>query len=417
MQLFAFGMNHHTAPLAVREQVAFSAENLEAALRDLVAHESVREAAIISTCNRTEVYCSTPAPIRLTDWLARYHHLKAPVLEPFLYTLPRERAVNHAFRVASGLDSMVIGEPQILGQMKDAVKTAAHAGTLGAVLHRLFQSTFSVAKEVRTRTDIGTSSVSLAAAAIKVAERIYPSIAEQKVLFVGAGDMIELCATHFAAKQPREMMFANRSMERGALLASRFQGRVITLNDLPEQLAQHDIVVTCTASTLPILGKGMIERAVKLRRHRPILMIDLAVPRDVEVEVAQLDDVFLYSVDDLGKIVQEGLDTRYAAVAQAEAIINANVHAFMQWLGNRELVPTIRALRDQAERMRRHELERAARLLAKGDDPASVLEHLSHSLTNKFLHAPTQALNAVEASEREALVGALTRLHGVSPPE
>ena len=417
MQLFAFGMNHHTAPLAVREQVTFHAENLEAALRDLVAHESVREAAIISTCNRTEVYCNTPEPVRLIDWLARYHHLKAPALEPFLYTLPRERAVTHAFRVASGLDSMVIGEPQILGQMKDAVKSAEHAGTLGTVLHRLFQSTFSVAKEVRTRTEIGASSVSMAAAAIKVAERIYPSIASQKVLFVGAGEMIELCATHFASKQPREMMFANRSIERGAALASRFQGRVIALSDLPEQLARHDIVVTCTASTLPILGKGMIERAIKTRRHRPMLMIDLAVPRDVEVEVAELDDVFLYSVDDLGKIVQEGLETRHAAVAQAEAIINTNVHAFMQWLENRELVPTIRALRDQAERMRRHELERATRLLAKGDDPAQVLEQLSHSLTNKFLHAPTQALNIVEASERDALVAALNRLHGVNPPE
>ncbi|MEO8164407.1 MAG: glutamyl-tRNA reductase [Betaproteobacteria bacterium] len=417
MQLFAFGMNHNTAPLAVREQVTFNAENIEAALRDLVAHEPVREAAIISTCNRTEIYCSTPEPVRAIDWLARFHHLKAPHLEPFLYTFPRERAVTHAFRVASGLDSMVIGEPQILGQMKDAVKSAEHAGTLGTVLHRLFQSTFSVAKEVRSQTHIGTSSVSMAAAAIKLAERIYPSIAGQKILFVGAGEMIELCATHFAAKEPREMMFANRSMERGALLANRFRGSVITLNDLPDQLSQHDIVVTCTASTLPILGKGMIERAIKLRRHRPILMIDLAVPRDVEPEVAELDDVFLYSVDDLGKIVQEGLDSRYAAVAQAEAIINTNVHAFMQWLQNRELVPTIRALRDQAERTRRHELERAARMLARGDDPARVLEQLSHSLTNKFLHAPTQALNDVETSERDALVAALTRLHGVIPPE
>ena len=417
MQLFAFGMNHHTAPLAVREQVTFNAENLEVALRDLVAHESVREAAIISTCNRTEVYCSTPEPIRVIDWLARFHHLKAPALEPFLYTLPRERAVTHAFRVASGLDSMVIGEPQILGQMKDAVKSAEHAGTLGTVLHKLFQSTFSVAKEVRTRTDIGTSSVSMAAAAIKVAERIYPSIAGQKVLFVGAGEMIELCSTHFAAKQPREMTFANRSIERGEQLASRFQGRVITLNDLPEQLPLHDIVVTCTASTLPILGKGMIERAIKARRHRPILMIDLAVPRDVEAEVAELDDVFLYSVDDLGKIVQEGLDTRHAAVAQAEAIINTNVHAFMHWLENRELVPTIRALRDQAERMRRHELERAARMLAKGDDPAKVLDQLSHSLTNKLMHAPTQALNSVQANERDALVAALTRLYEINQPE
>lgn len=417
MQLFAFGMNHHTAPLAVREQVTFNAENLEVALRDLVAHESVREAAIISTCNRTEVYCSTPEPIRAIDWLARFHHLKAPALEPFLYTLPRERAVTHAFRVASGLDSMVIGEPQILGQMKDAVKSAEQAGTLGTVLHKLFQSTFSVAKEVRTRTDIGASSVSMAAAAIKVAERIYPSIAGQKVLFVGAGEMIELCSTHFAAKQPREMTFANRSIERGEQLASRFQGRVITLNDLPEQLPLHDIVVTCTASTLPILGKGMIERAIKARRHRPILMIDLAVPRDVEAEVAELDDVFLYSVDDLGKIVQEGLDTRHAAVAQAEAIINTNVHAFMHWLENRELVPTIRALRDQAERMRRHELERAARMLAKGDDPAKVLDQLSHSLTNKLMHAPTQALNSVQANERDALVAALTRLYEINQPE
>jgi glutamyl-tRNA reductase len=417
MQLFAFGMNHHTAPLAVREQVAFHAENLEAALRDLVARESVREAAIISTCNRTEVYCSTPEPIRAIDWLARFHRLKAPVLEPFLYTLPRERAVTHAFRVASGLDSMVIGEPQILGQMKDAVKSAEHAGTLGTVLHKLFQSTFSVAKEVRTQTDIGASSVSMAAAAIKVAERIYPSISGQKILFVGAGEMIELCSTHFASKQPREMTFANRSIERGEQLASRFRGRVITLNDLPEQLPQHDIVVTCTASTLPILGKGMIERAIKARRHRPMLMIDLAVPRDVEAEVAELDDVFLYSVDDLGKIVQEGLDTRHAAVAQAEAIINANVHAFMHWLENRDLVPTIRALRDQAERARRHELERAARMLAKGDDAAKVLEQLSHSLTNKFLHAPTQALNSAQANERDALVAALTRLYEIDLPE
>ncbi len=417
MQLFAFGMNHHTAPLAVREQVTFNAENLEAALRDLVAREPVREAAIISTCNRTEVYCSTHEPIRAIDWLARFHHLKAPVLEPFLYTLPRERAVTHAFRVASGLDSMVIGEPQILGQMKDAVKSAEHAGTLGTVLHKLFQSTFSVAKEVRSQTDIGASSVSMAAAAIKVAERIYPSIAEQKILFVGAGDMIELCSTHFAAKQPREMTFANRSMERGEQLASRFHGRAITLNDLPEQLALHDIVVTCTASTLPILGKGMIERALRARRHRPILMIDLAVPRDVEAEVAELDDVFLYSVDDLGKIVQEGLDTRHAAVAQAEAIINVNVHAFMHWLENRELVPTIRALRDRAERMRRQELERAARMLAKGDDPEKVLEQLSHSLTNKFLHAPTHALNSAEAKDRDILVAALTRLYEIKLPE
>ena len=417
MQLFAFGVNHHTAPLAVREQVTFHAENLENALHDLVRRESVREAAIISTCNRTEVYCNTPEPARAIDWLARFHHLKSQALEPFLYTLPREHAVTHAFRVASGLDSMVLGEPQILGQIKDAVKSAEHAGTMGTVLHKLFQSTFSVAKEVRTRTEIGTSSVSLAAAAVRVAERIYPSIAGQRVLFIGAGEMIELCAAHFAAKQPRETTFANRTVERGEDLAARFRGHAITLNELPDRLSQYDIVVSCTASQLPILGKGMIERAIKARRHRPMLMIDLAVPRDIEVEAGELDDVFLYSVDDLGMIVQEGRDTRQAAVAEAEAIISANVNDFMHWLESRELVPTIRALRDNTERMRQLELERAVKLLARGEDPQKVLEQLSHSLTNKFLHAPTHALNAAQAEEREALVAALVRLYQVSAPE
>ena len=413
MQLFAFGMNHHTAPLAVREQVIFHAENLEVALRDLVARESVREAAIISTCNRTEVYCSTHEPNRAIDWLARFHHLQAPALQPFIYTLPRERAVAHAFRVASGLDSMVIGEPQILGQMKDAVRSAEHAGTLGTILHKLFQSTFFVAKEVRTRTEIGASSISLAAAAVKVAESIFPSVSGQNLLFVGAGEMIDLCSAHFAARKPQSITFANRSIERAEQLASRVNGRIIALNDLPAQLPLHDIVVTCTASTLPIFGKGMIERALKVRRHRPILMIDLAVPRDVEAEVAELDDVFLYSVDDLGRIVQEGLNNRQAAVAQAEAIINTSVIDFMHWLENREIVPTIRALRDQAERMRRHELERAARMLAKGDNPEAVLEQFSHALTNKFLHAPTNALNSAQAEDRDTLIAALARLHEI----
>jgi glutamyl-tRNA reductase len=417
MQLIAFGVNHHTAPLEVREQVTFDATNIEQALRDLIAQESVREAAIISTCNRTEVYCSTPEPNRAIDWLARFHHLKSQTLDPFLYTLPRERAVAHAFRVASGLDSMVLGEPQILGQMKDAVKSAENAGTLGTVLHKLFQSTFSVAKEVRTHTEIGASSVSMAAAAVKVAERIFASVAEQKILFIGAGEMIELCSTHFAARQPRHITFANRTVERGQELARRHGGEAIALNDLPEQLAFHDIVVTCTASTLPILGKGMVERAIKARRHRPILMIDLAVPRDVEAEVSEMDDVFLYSVDDLGKIIQEGLDIRQAAVAQAEAIITAGVDGFMHWLESRELVPTIRAMRDQADRMRRNELERAAKMLARGEDPHKVLEQLSHALTNKFLHGPTHALNSAEAKERESLVTALTRIYQVKPPE
>ena len=417
MQLFAFGINYQTAPLDVREQVTFPEDAMERALHDLVQHHPVGEAAIVSTCNRTEVYCSTDKPEEATHWLADYHHLQAGELEPYLYKLPREQAVKHAFRVASGLDSMVLGEPQILGQLKDAVKSAEHAGTLGMMLHKLFQRTFFVAKEVRTSTEIGTNSVSMAAAAARLAERIFGDIGEQRVLFIGAGEMIELCASHFASRNPKQITVANRTIERAQLLAQRFNAQAITLNELPEQLPQHDIVISCTASPLPILGKGMVERAIKVRKHRPIFMVDLAVPRDVEPEVAELDDVFLYSVDDLSEIVKEGLDLRQGAVAQAEAIIDSNVINFMHWLESRELVPTIRALRDQAERYRRHELERAMKLLAKGEDPQKILEQLSNGLTNKFLHIPSEALNHATADERDDLVGLVNRLYQLHRPE
>ena len=411
MQLFAFGINHQTAPLSLREQVAFHAENMVQALRDLVDRLPVKEAAIISTCNRTEVYCHTGEPVRAMHWLADYHKLRTEHLEPYLYQLPQERAVKHAFRVASGLDSMVLGEPQILGQIKDAVRAAESAGTLGLLLNKLFQRTFSVAKTVRSETDIGTSTVSMASAAVRLAARIYPSIAEQNVLFIGAGEMIELTATHFAAQHPRHVTFANRTLERAQQLAERFRGRAIAFNDLAAQLAIHDIIVTCTASTLPIIGKGLIESALRARKHRPILIIDLAVPRDVEAEVAKLDDVFFYSVDDLGRMASEGMDVRESAVAQAEAIIETQVGDFMQWMDNRELVPTIRALRDGAERARRRELERALRRLARGEDSQKVLEHFSHTLTNKFLHAPTHALGHANDDDREQLVNLLQRLY------
>jgi glutamyl-tRNA reductase len=411
MQLFAFGVNHQTAPLAVRERIAFNTEVLPLALRDLVDHEPVREAAIISTCNRTEVYCSTPEPSTAIRWLASYHKLKETVLDSCIYTLPRERAVQHAFRVASGLDSMVLGEAQILGQMKQAVRSAEAAGTLGLVLHKLFQQTFSVAKLVRSQTEIGGASVSMAAAAVRLAERIFPSIAEQKVLLIGAGEMIELCATHFSTQRPRTMTFTNRTFERAQELARRFDGGAQALNDLPDFIAHYDIVLTSTASPLPIIGKGLMERALKARRHRPVLMIDLAVPRDVEAEVKDLADVFLYSVDDLGAIVQEGRDQRQGAVSKAEAIIDAGVTDFMQWLGTRDAVPTIRALRDQAERNRRHEVERALRRLNQGEAAADVLEHLSRSLTNKLLHPPTHALHHAQESDRDQLVKLLERMY------
>jgi glutamyl-tRNA reductase len=417
MQLFTIGVNHQTAPLALREQVVFHAENLTQALRDLVDRRPVKEAAIISTCNRTEVYCATAEPHTAVDWLAGYHHLRPQQIEPHLYQLPQEQAVKHAFRVASGLDSLVLGEPQILGQFKDAVRTAQAAGTLGWLLNKLFQRTFSVAKAVRSETDIGASTVSMASAAVQLAEHIYPSLAQQSVLFIGAGEMVELTAAHFAAHHPRRMTFANRTPDRAQHLADRFLGRTITLNELSTQLAVHDIVVACTASPLPIIGKGLVESALKARKHRPMLMFDLAVPRDVEGEVGRLDDVFLYTVDDLGNIARAGMDVRQNAVTQAEVIIENQVTDFMHWLDNRELVPTIRALRDSAERSRRHEIERARRRLARGEDAQLVIEELARALTNKFLHAPTHTLSHAGADEREELAALLTRLYQIKSPE
>ena len=417
MQLFAVGINHQTAPLAVREQVVFHAEGLVGALRELVDRRPVKEAAIISTCNRTEIYCSTVDPHAALDWMAGYHSLRPQQIEPYVYQLPQEKAVKHAFRVASGLDSMVLGEPQILGQFKQAVRTAQAAGTLGLLLNKLFQRTFAVAKSVRSETDIGAATVSMASAAVGLAQRIYPAIAEQSILFIGAGEMIELCATHFAAQHPRRLTFANRTLERAQALADRFLGRAITLNDLPAQLASHDIVVSSTASTLPIIGKGLMERALAQRKHRPMLMFDLAVPRDIEEEVGQLDDVFLYGVDDLGKVAREGMDVRQNAVAQAEVIIENQVTEFMHWLGNRELVPTIRALRDAAERARRHEMKRALRRLDKGEDPQVVMEQLSRGLMAKLTHGPTHALSHAREDERGELAELLTRLFQIPRPE
>ncbi|MDD4912748.1 MAG: glutamyl-tRNA reductase [Sideroxydans sp.] len=417
MQLFTFGLNHQTAPLAVREQLAFNVETMDVALRDLVGNGAAKEATILSTCNRTEIYCSTNEPVQAVNWLAAYHHLPANDVEPYIYRLPQEQAVKHAFRVASGLDSMVLGEPQILGQMKQAVRQAEQAGTMGFLLHKLFQRTFSVAKDVRTQTEIGANLVSMAAAAVKLAERIYPSISEQRVLFIGAGEMIELNAVHFAARNPKHITVANRTLERAETLARRINGHAVTLTELPEQLAEHDIIVTCTASTLPILGKGMVERALKARKHRPLFIVDLAVPRDVEKEVSELSDVFLYTVDDLSEVVRDGLDARQGAVKEAEVIIDSGVNEFVHWMESRGVVPTIRALRDHAERQRRGEMEKALRALAKGENAEKVLENLSSALTNKFLHSPTQALNQATAAERDHLLETVQRIYRLHDTE
>ena len=409
MALFTLGINHRTAPLPVREQVAFHAEELRRALSDLMSNGHVHEAAILSTCNRTELYCQADTPQNAIDWLANYRRVPAHVIEPYLYSYPDRDAVRHAFRVASGLDSMVLGEPQILGQMKEAVRIARESGALGTTLNKLFQNSFAVAKDVRSTTAIGANIVSMAAASVRLAERIFERIADQKVLFIGAGEMIELCATHFAAKKPKQIVIANRTIDRGRALADRFGAVAIRLEDVSERLAEFDIVVSCTASQLPIIGLGLVERAIKARRHRPMFMVDLAVPRDVEVEVGGLDDVFLYTVDDLAQVVESGMESRNSAVVDAEAIVTARVDTFLHWLQTRETVPVIRSLRDSAERMRRHEIEHALKLLAKGEDPANVLDQLSQRLTNKFLHAPTQALTQAE-SDRSTLQTAVTRL-------
>jgi glutamyl-tRNA reductase len=415
MSLYALGLNHHTAPLGVRERVVFHVERLGEALSE-AKRVLAPEAAILSTCNRTELYLSgEPEASAATAWLAGYHRVDAGELSRYVYTLPHEQAVRHAFRVASGLDSMVLGEPEILGQMKAAARSAEAAGTLGTVLGKLFQRSFAVAKEVRSTTQVGANSVSMAAASVKLAARIFPSLKDQKVLFVGAGEMIELCATHFAAQGPARITVANRTLERAQALAHRFNARAIELRDLGASLHEHDVVVSCTASSLPILGKGMVERALKARRRRPMFMVDLAVPRDIEQEVTELDDVFLYTIDDLQGIVQGNLDARRAAVEQAEAIIDTQVGQFMHWMQVRRAVPLIRALRDQAEESRRIEVERAQKMLARGDDPQAVLEALSQGLTNKLMHAPTQALNEAGEEERRALADTLARLFRIRP--
>ncbi|MDP3672431.1 MAG: glutamyl-tRNA reductase [Telluria sp.] len=419
MQLLAVGLNHTTAPVSLRERLALAPDQLGEAVRAArgwfarIDAGGGDEAAILSTCNRTEMYAASQVSNPLdasARFLADYHQLNYAELRQHLYMLPHDDAVRHAFRVASGLDSMVLGEPQILGQMKDAVRLADEAGGLGTYLHQMFQRSFSVAKEVRSTTEIGAHSVSMAAAAVRLSQRIFDKISDQSVLFIGAGEMIELCATHFAAHNPKSITVANRTMERGEALAHRFNGNAIRLAALPEQLAQFDIIISCTASSLPLIGLGLVERAIKARRHKPIFMVDLAVPRDIEAEVARLDDVFLYSVDDLGQVVQSGLESRQAAVAQAEAIIETRVQSFMHWIDDRAVVPVIQDLHQSGEAMRLFELERARKMLARGDDAEAVLEALSKGLTAKFLHGPQQALHRAQGDERTRLATLLPQL-------
>ena len=415
MAVWTLGLNHTTAPLDLRGRFAFAVDQIAPTLQSLRQALSSPEAAILSTCNRTEIYCAavqdaSPQGIaraihHTVDWLAHAGGVAPDVLRSHTYTMQDGMAARHAFRVASGLDSMVLGEPQILGQMKDAVRAADEAGALGTTLNQLFQRSFSVAKEVRTSTDIGAHSISMAAASVRLAAQLFEDLKDIRVLFVGAGEMIELAATHFAAKQPKSIAIANRTLERGEKLAARFGAEVMRLSDLPQRLHEFDAVVSCTASTLPIIGLGAVQQALKKRRHKPMFMVDLAVPRDIEPEVKGLEDVYLYTVDDLARVVQTGQANRQAAVAQAEAIIDSGVQSFMHWMDQRHpqtgVVPLIQQLNAQADAWRAVELERAKKLLAKGENIDSVLEAMSRGLAQKILHGTFVELRAGDADARE----------------
>jgi glutamyl-tRNA reductase len=408
MSILAFGINHKTAPVDIREKVAFQPAQLIDALRDLTAGPHVKEAAIVSTCNRTELYCGLDRQNHeiITDWLSRYHNLSADDILPYIYTHPDQFAVRHALRVASGLDSLVLGEPQILGQMKDAYSTASSAGTLGNLLDRLFQHTFSVAKQVRTDTAIGASPVSVAFAAVSLARQIFTNFEEHTALLIGAGETIELTARHLHEIGIGRMIIANRTVERARSLAEEFKAYAISLPEIPAHLAEADIVISSTASPLPILGKGSVESALKIRKHRPILMVDIAVPRDIESEVGNLSDVYLYTVDDLQEIIQEGLRSRQEAAAQAEEIIDVQVSHFMNWIRSLGAVDTIRAVRENAEFKRDTELELALKQIAAGKDPEIVLKQFAHRLTNKLLHEPSTQLKQAGYDGRSELLKA-----------
>jgi len=413
MAVWALGINHNTAPLDLRGRFAFAIDKIEPHLLGLrQSMPSAPEAAIVSTCNRTEIYCAGDQTHleHTLDWLAQSGGVSTQALRSHTYSLSDDEAARHAFRVASGLDSMVLGEPQILGQLKDAVRAAESAGSLGSTLSQMFQRSFAVAKEVRSSTEIGAHSISMAAAAVRLAGQLFEDMGQVKVLFVGAGEMIELCSTHFAAKNPKSITIANRTLERGEQLAGRFGADVMRLSDLPDRLAEFDAVISCTASTLPIIGLGAVERALKKRKRRPMFMVDLAVPRDIEPEVKKLGDVYLYTVDDLASVVQTGQANRQAAVAQAEAIVDAGVQSFRHWLDQRHTVPLIQQLNAQADAWRAHELARARKALAKGEDVEAVLEALSKGLTQKMLHGAFAELHGADNAARERARHAIEHL-------
>ena len=411
MPLVVVGVNHRTAPVEVRERVVFDPARIPDALRELTSLPEVRESIIVSTCNRTELYCVTDqGEAALGEWLQRYHQLGSSI-HHCLYRHDDMRAVTHAFAVASGLDSMVLGEPQILGQLKDAYRTALDAGTTGPTLNRLFQAAFSVAKRVRTETQIGANAVSVASAAVSMAKTVFSSFDTRTALMVGAGETIALAARHLHADGLRRMIVANRSVDRARELAAEFQGFAISLEEIPSHLREADIVVASTASPNPIITRAMTANALRARKRRPMFMVDIAVPRDIEPEVAELEDVYLFTIDDLQSVVKENMEGRRQAAREADQMIAAEADRFEMKLRTRDAAPTIRRLRHQAEQARKHTLDQARHMLAAGRSAEEVLDFLSATLTNRLIHAPSQRLRDAAESGDDAIIEAITNIY------
>jgi len=408
MTLLAVGINYNTAPVSIRERLSFPAEILESSLQELWSIKEINEAAILSTCNRTEFYCTATTANKqvLINWVAQSKQISAADFTPYLYCHTDSDLIRHMFRVACGLDSMILGEPQILGQMKTAYQAACEAGTLGKRLGKLFQHTFTAAKKVRTDTAIGSSPVSVAFAAVQLAQQIFDKLSEQTALLIGAGETIELNARHLSQQGIGRIIIANRTYDKAHALAMQFNGYAITLSELPAHLAEADIVISSTASQLPILGKGRVESALKKRKHKPMFMVDLAVPRDIEAEVEQLRDVYLYTIDDLQNTIDHNMNSRRLAAEQAEEIIDTQVDYFLAWLRAQGAQSTILDYRHQAEQARDEALQKALALLNSGVPAELALNRLAHSLTNKLIHTPSAQIRAAAENERHDLIAA-----------
>ncbi|WP_299977207.1 glutamyl-tRNA reductase [uncultured Pseudoteredinibacter sp.] len=412
--LIALGINHNTAPVDIRERVAFAPGNIAGALKSMCDSLAIEEAAILSTCNRTELYAwGELLDADVLQWLGDYHQLSRESLEPYHYVLQDGEAIEHMMRVAAGLDSLVLGEPQILGQMKSAYADATEAGVVGRGLHYGFQQIFNIAKRVRSETEIGANPVSVAFAAVSLAQQIFSDLKEDTALLVGAGETIELVARHLHNNGIKKLIVANRTLERAKGLAEELGAEAILLADIPEQLHRADIVISSTASQLPLLGKGAVETALKKRRHKPMFMVDIAVPRDIEAQVDELDDVYLYTVDDLRAVIDENRKSREDEAKKAELIVAEGVAQYQAEMRALQAVSTIKAYRQQAEQLRDKELEKALRALESGTDAAQAMTQLARSLTNKLIHSPTTKLKQASADGRAEVIDISQELLGI----